>query len=126
MLPFNLKPFNLANAVEKFDQAHTRGTDLKLPVTCRGGLTLGVGQTKDTTVQAALRLRQLATTQEIIFFAPTEIDNSIRHYRGKTSLEKLDSYDVVHWLLDQTVSSNAASEQLFHSQGVSAMAYPNP
>jgi hypothetical protein len=33
------------------DEAHTRGTDLKLPVNARGAVTLGLGQTKDQTVQ---------------------------------------------------------------------------
>lgn len=30
---------------------HTRGTDLKLPKKAVAGLTLGLGQTKDSTVQ---------------------------------------------------------------------------
>ena len=34
-----------------YSQAHTRGTDLKLPVNACGALTLGLGQTKDHTVQ---------------------------------------------------------------------------
>ena len=33
------------------DESHTRGTDLKLPANARGLLTLGMGQTKDHTVQ---------------------------------------------------------------------------
>jgi len=33
------------------DEAHTRGTDLKLPLQARAALTIGPGQTKDHTVQ---------------------------------------------------------------------------
>lgn len=35
---------------------HTRGTDLKLPKYATAGLTLGLGQTKDTTVQVGCLL----------------------------------------------------------------------
>lgn len=103
--------------MEQLDHAHTRGTDLKLPADARGGLTLGFGQTKDTTVQAALRLRQLATTQQVVFVAPLEVDYSIRQYRGKSTVDEISSYDVVHWLLDQTVSSIEVLEPLFFHQG---------
>lgn len=77
------------------DEAHTRGVDLKLPQHVRGALTLALGQTKDHTVQgefavlglphharsplwfiankpkqAAMRLRELGSTQAVVFFAP--------------------------------------------------------
>lgn len=52
-LPLLATPFaeNLQECVVYLDEAHTRGTDLKLPPACRGSLTLALGQTKDTTVQ---------------------------------------------------------------------------
>ncbi|KAM0277518.1 hypothetical protein ACHAQH_005717, partial [Verticillium albo-atrum] len=63
--PLLASPFSedLSDCLVYLDEAHTRGTDLKLPAKARGALTLGLGQTKDHTVQAAMRLRQLATTQ---------------------------------------------------------------
>lgn len=42
---------NLKDCVVYIDEAHTRGTDLKLPVDAKGAVTLGLGQTKDQTVQ---------------------------------------------------------------------------
>lgn len=39
------------------DIRHTRGTDLKLPKYAVAGLTLGLGQTKDSTVQVDQRSR---------------------------------------------------------------------
>ncbi|KAM0540270.1 hypothetical protein ACHAO7_011334, partial [Fusarium culmorum] len=39
------------NCVVYIDEAHTRGTDLKLPVDAKGAVTLGLGQTKGQTVQ---------------------------------------------------------------------------
>ncbi|RAL63869.1 hypothetical protein DID88_003512 [Monilinia fructigena] len=58
------------------DEAHCRGVDLKLPADSMGALTLGLGVTKDHIVQGAMRLRQLATTQAITFFAPPEVNQN--------------------------------------------------
>lgn len=52
-LPLLASPYaeDLGNCLVYLDEAHTRGTDLKLPPDARGALTLGIGQTKDHTVQ---------------------------------------------------------------------------
>lgn len=52
-MPLLASPFadNLKDCVVYLDEAHTRGTDLKLPKTAKGAVTLGLGQTKDHTVQ---------------------------------------------------------------------------
>lgn len=42
---------NLERCLVYLDEAHTRGTDLKLPSNAHGALTLGLNQTKDHTVQ---------------------------------------------------------------------------
>lgn len=42
---------NLGDCLVYLDEAHTRGTDLKMPADACGALTLGLGQTKDHTVQ---------------------------------------------------------------------------
>lgn len=42
---------DLSDCLVYLDEAHTRGTDLKLPRLTQGALTLGMGQTKDHTVQ---------------------------------------------------------------------------
>lgn len=42
---------NFDQCLVYIDEAHTRGTDLKLPDGARGALTLEMGQTKDQTVQ---------------------------------------------------------------------------
>jgi Protein of unknown function (DUF3638)/Protein of unknown function (DUF3645) len=51
--PLLATPFadNLDGCLVYLDEAHTRGTDLKLPAYARGALTLGLNQTKDHTVQ---------------------------------------------------------------------------
>lgn len=52
-IPLLASPFadDLGDCLVYLDEAHTRGTDLKMPPCAVGALTLGLGQTKDHTVQ---------------------------------------------------------------------------
>ncbi|KAI1080316.1 hypothetical protein F5B20DRAFT_589398 [Whalleya microplaca] len=109
---------NLKEVLVYLDQAHTRGTDLKFGANARAALTLGLGQTKDHTVQAAMRLRQLGTTQSVVFFAPSEVNQSIRDLRSKREDEKVDSSDVIHWLIDNTCDGIEQLQPLYYSQGI--------
>jgi Protein of unknown function (DUF3638)/Protein of unknown function (DUF3645) len=54
-IPLLASPFadNLGDCLVYLDEAHTRGTDLKMPADATGALTLGLGQTKDQTVQGS-------------------------------------------------------------------------
>ncbi|KAK2757274.1 hypothetical protein FQN54_004788 [Arachnomyces sp. PD_36] len=119
-VPLLATPFadNLDKCLVYLDEAHTRGTDLKLPPHERGALTLGLNQNKDHTVQAAMRLRQLGTTQSITFIAPPEVHQSILDICNKCANDKLDSSDVVTWLLDQTCCSNRELQSLYLAQGI--------
>ncbi|KAE8377081.1 hypothetical protein BDV26DRAFT_293508 [Aspergillus bertholletiae] len=118
--PLVSTPFaeNMENCVVYIDEAHTRGTDLKLPPNARGALTLGLNQTKDHTVQAAMRLRQLGTTQSITFISPPEVHQSILDVRQKSVQANLDSSDVLAWLINQTCNNNRELQPLYLSQGV--------
>jgi len=49
---------DLHDCLVYLDEAHTRGTDLKLPLDARGALTVGQGQTKDHTVQGEKTFRR--------------------------------------------------------------------
>ncbi|CAG8953309.1 hypothetical protein HYFRA_00003516 [Hymenoscyphus fraxineus] len=109
---------DLGDCLVYLDEAHTRGTDLKFPPTAVAALTLGMGQTKDSTVQAAMRLRQLGTTQAVVTFAPPEVHQSILDCRKKEHGEHLDSKDVIGWLLEQTCKGIEEINPLFHSQGL--------
>jgi hypothetical protein len=57
-VPLLASPFaeNLDGCLVYLDEAHTRGTDLKMPPTACGALTLGLGQTKDQTVQGRSKM----------------------------------------------------------------------
>ncbi|KAH8425541.1 DUF3638 and DUF3645 domain-containing protein [Aspergillus melleus] len=99
------------------DEAHTRGTDLKFPPSSRGALTLSLGQTKDHTVQAAMRLRQLGTSQSVVFISAPEVHQSILDLRRKCSTDAIDSADVVAWLLEQTCCHQQQLKSLYLAQG---------
>ena len=52
-VPLAASPYidNLGECLVYLDEAHTRGTDLKMPADARGALTLGLGLSKDQSVQ---------------------------------------------------------------------------
>lgn len=129
---------NLNKCVVYIDEAHTRGTDLKLPVYAQGAVTLGISSTKDQITQgkginlsvgdmrltmiAAMRLRQLATTQSIAFVAPPEVYTSVLSLRSAhrpkiAASQPLKSTDVVHWLLEQSCEASDNMMSLHIAQG---------
>ncbi|KAI9781455.1 MAG: hypothetical protein M1816_002376 [Peltula sp. TS41687] len=59
--PLMLSPFakQLDQCLVYLEEAHTRGTDLKLPTDYRAAVTLGPGLTKNRFVQAYMRMRKL-------------------------------------------------------------------
>ncbi|KAF2219103.1 hypothetical protein BDZ85DRAFT_243893 [Elsinoe ampelina] len=117
-VPLLATPFaeDLSECVVYLDESHTRGVDLKFPPSAKGALTLALGQTKDHTVQAAMRLRQLATTQSVVFFAPPDVNQSIIDHckPGGT----ITSDHVVSWLLEQTCKANEDILGLHFAQGL--------
>lgn len=119
-VPLVATPFadNLAECVVFLDEAHCRGTDLKLPQGAKGALTLALGQTKDHTVQAAMRLRQLSTTQSVAFFAGPEVHQSIMDVCQLPINAFIHSGHVVHWLLEQSCCANEHLANLHLAQGV--------
>lgn len=66
-----------------------------------------------------MRLRQLGSTQSIAFVAPPEVYRSIMSLesRNKTA-NKVNSIDVVRWLLEQSCKTNDQMMSLHISQGV--------
>jgi hypothetical protein len=65
-----------------------------------------------------MRLRQLATTQSLSFFAFPETHQSILDVCKMNDKDKIDSSHVVHWLLEQTCRANEQLQNLYISQGV--------
>jgi len=64
-----------------------------------------------------MRLRQLGTTQAVVFFAPPEVYQSILDLRNKSSHSYIDSFDVIYWLLEQTCNGIEQLQPLYHAQG---------
>lgn len=66
-----------------------------------------------------MRLRQLRTTQSVTFFAPPEVDMSIRDICGRRFpiKSRIESPHVIFWLLEQTCRANEDLHPLFRAQG---------
>ena len=64
-----------------------------------------------------MRLRQLRTTQSVVFFAPPEVHQSICDINKKSTDAHVDSGDVVYWLLEQTCRGIEQLQPLYISQG---------
>ena len=65
-----------------------------------------------------MRLRQLAISQSVVFFAPPEVHQSIVNFRGQSAKGLIDSRDVIAWLLEQTCCSIEQIQPLYISQGL--------
>ncbi|PQE25690.1 p-loop containing nucleoside triphosphate hydrolase protein [Rutstroemia sp. NJR-2017a BBW] len=119
-VPLLASPYadNLYNVLVFIDQAHCRGLDLQLHPQARGALTLGPGLNKDALVQAAMRLRQLATSQSILFIGTPSTHQSILDVTGKTHGDLIESCDVIRWLLEQTTNTIEQLQPLYFSQGI--------
>ncbi|XP_055310983.1 uncharacterized protein LOC129573873 [Sitodiplosis mosellana] len=73
---------NLGRCLVYLDDVHTRGTDLKFPPNWRACVTLSGDITRDKTVQACMRMRQLGKDggHSIAFWASFEADVKIRKF----------------------------------------------
>ncbi|KAI0279330.1 hypothetical protein BC826DRAFT_1158632 [Russula brevipes] len=104
--PFTSSPFNkqLEKCVVYLDDAHTRGTDLKLPERVRAAVTLGPKLTKDRLVQGCMRMRQLGKGHSVMFFAPGDIDRRIRQLipAGMDSEGPIQVLDILRWVMHGT------------------------
>ncbi|KAG6830941.1 hypothetical protein H0H92_013869 [Tricholoma furcatifolium] len=86
------------------DDAHTRGTDIKMPTSFRAAVTLGPKLTKDRLVQGCMRMRQLGRGQSVMFFASKEVDRSIRACKlaPLEASAPISSADILRWTICQT------------------------
>ncbi|KAL6306962.1 hypothetical protein BKA93DRAFT_878262 [Sparassis latifolia] len=82
------------------DDAHTRGTDLKLPRKARAAVTLGPKVTKDRLLQGCMRMRKLGNGQSVLFLAPPEVDRAIRALSG--TKDAVETIDILRWAMVQT------------------------
>lgn len=65
-----------------------------------------------------MRLRQLGTTQSVVFFSPPEVHQSILDVCKREVRAEIDSSHVVTWLLEQTCCANEQLQNLYLAQGM--------
>jgi hypothetical protein len=68
-----------------FDQARTRGADLKMDGDIVAALSLGPDLTKDSLMQAAGRLRKLGRNQSLVIMATHEVFSHLETFTQKAS-----------------------------------------
>ncbi|KAF8434543.1 hypothetical protein L210DRAFT_3649044 [Boletus edulis BED1] len=110
----------LDRCVVYLDHAHTRGTDIKLPIGSRAAVTLGPKVTKDALVQACMRMRKLGHGHSVMFFAPPEVDHNIRAVVAKTSPDTpVTTVDILCWAIRETWSDIQQRAPYWAQQGMS-------
>ncbi|KAL8377073.1 hypothetical protein RB595_007964 [Gaeumannomyces hyphopodioides] len=114
--PLQTSPFDrqLDVCLVFLDEAHTRGTDLKLPEHYRAALTLGANLTKDRLTQAAIRMRKLGKGQSVTFCVPQEIKTKILQ---RTEKGLIGVMDVLEWAIQETFIDIHRSIPLWAVQG---------
>ena len=111
-------PFSkdLGECLIYLDEAHTRGTDLKLPRGIRAAVTLGTELTKDRLVQACMRMRQLGDGQAVVFCIPEEIQKKIQECNKSKTLA-IKPMDVICWCMKESWADLERSIPLWATQG---------
>ncbi|KAF9005289.1 hypothetical protein BDZ89DRAFT_1080195 [Hymenopellis radicata] len=113
----NSSPYrqHLPNCLVYLDDAHTRGTDLKLPLHWKAAVTLGRKVTKDRLVQGCMRMRQLGRGQSLHFFAQPDIDILIK----KTcTVDSITVADIVQWTMLETCADIEHHAPQWARQGI--------
>lgn len=120
------------------DEAHTRGTDLRLPRDYRAAVTIGAGISKDRLVQgkchvsqvrcfntdvrtACMRMRKLGRGQSITFYVGYDIEKEMREMLSLSNPEKLGPQHVLFWSMRQAVNDQFRVMPLWARQGRSYM-----
>lgn len=89
---------NLSRCLVYLDDVHTRGTDLKFPLKWSADVTLAGDITRDKTVQACMRMRQLGKTHSISFWASYEADVRIRNICQLSSAADVTNANVIEFI----------------------------
>ncbi|PHH83232.1 hypothetical protein CDD82_2843 [Ophiocordyceps australis] len=109
----------LGQCLVLLDEAHTRGTDLKLPADYRAAVTLGANLTKDRLVQACMRMRRLGKGQSVVFCIPWEVSHNIHLHQGRASAlqDSITIADVLCWVIKDTCDDLQRTVPLWLTQG---------
>ncbi|POM75680.1 LOW QUALITY PROTEIN: Hypothetical protein PHPALM_7182 [Phytophthora palmivora] len=100
-------PLKKASMLEKetfviFDEARSRGSDMKLLPNAAAVLTLGPKLTKDKLMQGAGRMRQLGCNQTLWIASFDEVAQSVLQTSEHSEESALTTLDVLNWVMDNT------------------------
>lgn len=95
---------NLERCLVYLDDVHTRGTDLKCPPIARACVTLSGDITRDKTIQACMRMRQLQSKQSVEFWASYEAHAKIRKVCDLRATERIQIDHVVEFIEENSVN----------------------
>ncbi|CAL1705838.1 unnamed protein product [Somion occarium] len=106
VIPLHSSPFQqqLDECIVYLDDAHTRGTDLKLPHDARAIVTLGPKVTKDRLLQGCMRMRKLGHGQSVMFCAPPEVDRRIREVNELQHDVPIEVANILRWTIQETLA----------------------
>ncbi|TVY17756.1 hypothetical protein LARI1_G004515 [Lachnellula arida] len=118
--PLLISPFakQMDRCLVYLDEAHTRGTDLKMSADYRAIVTLGPDLTKDRVSQACKRLRKLGQGQSVVFCAPLEVESKILEYSGKKEAKLIEVEDVLLWTMRNSWDFTKNGMPLWATQGM--------
>ncbi|PGH26547.1 hypothetical protein AJ80_01861 [Polytolypa hystricis UAMH7299] len=118
--PLMVSPFSqhMDKCLVYLDDAHTRGTDLALPLNYRAAVTLGPNLTKDRLVQACMRMRKLGKGQSLMFCAPRDVERKMLDCSGKNHNEVIEDSDILKWSISETWKHTRKSAPLRATQGL--------
>lgn len=105
----HVTPLKKATVLEKdtfviFDDARSRGSDMKLYPNAVAVLTLGPKLAKDKMMQGAGRMRQLGCDQTLRLVSLDEVAQSILQVCGKPKVSDVDMVDILDWVMENTKS----------------------
>mmetsp|Transcript_54426 Transcript_54426/g.176044 ORF Transcript_54426/g.176044 Transcript_54426/m.176044 type:complete len:661 (-) Transcript_54426:72-2054(-) len=109
------------------DDAHTRGSDFRLPIGTRAAVTLGEGMTKDKLVQACMRMRQLGQGHTVSFYASLEVHLHLEKWRSRINSPELSKKSrclkhlpaILSWCVSNTCVATCDQLPYFAPQGAS-------
>eukprot|EP00922_Rhytidocystis_sp_ex-Travisia-forbesii_P011573 GHVS01017233.1.p1 GENE.GHVS01017233.1~~GHVS01017233.1.p1 ORF type:complete len:2969 (-),score=333.08 GHVS01017233.1:391-9297(-) len=102
-----------------FDDARTRGSDMKLDQHAVAALTLGPALLKDKFMQGAGRLRKLGQGQTLHLLCPPEVESCIGRGSSKQQRPKvLTVTDVLQWIMRNTSDATSRGLAEWAKQGL--------
>ncbi|KAI9996430.1 hypothetical protein PInf_014153 [Phytophthora infestans] len=101
-----------------FDEARSRGSDMKLPSNASAVLTLGPKLTKDKLMQGAGRMRQLGCNQTLWIASFDEVAQSLLQSSKEREITHLTAIDVLNWVMDNTKAESVRGLLEWASNGI--------